>query len=91
MVVIPDTIRAACPYISFTKSDISVRSLCAGDSMSLLISKVEPENICLVGRLRSDTMIRYIHIVDTSFTTEMAIKIFQNSNYTTIPPDHSGK
>ena len=58
--------------------------------MDLLTAKVDPDTIHLVARWRSDTMLHYLHTTAKSFMEGLAVNIFQNGNYTLIPPAHAG-
>ena len=48
--------------LGFTKEDISARSLRASGAMALLCANVDHDRIKLVGRWRSDAMLRYLHV-----------------------------
>ena len=89
-----DAIRAlvhtAGPAIGFTEADISARYLYAGVVISLLMARVDPNTIRLLGRWWSDVMIRYLHTMANSFSKDLAIKMFQHGTYTLIPPAHDG-
>ena len=50
------------PELGFLASDVSARSLRAAGAMALLCAKVDPDTIRLVGRWRSDEMLRYLHV-----------------------------
>lgn len=49
------------PSLGFNPSNVSARSLRAGGAMALLGAHVDAEIIKLVGRWRSDEMLRYLH------------------------------
>ena len=83
-------VRAAGPAIIFTKEDISARSLQAGGAMDLLMARVDPYIIRLVGRWRSDTMLRYLHTTANSFTEGISEEMFKHGAYMLIPPAHAG-
>jgi hypothetical protein len=56
---------AAAPLFhvtGFAPSDISARALRAGGAMALLCANVDPDVIKLLGRWRSDQMLRYLHL-----------------------------
>ena len=57
-----------------------------GGEMTLLMARVDPDTIRLIGRWRSDTIIRYIHTNSKTFTYGLAIRIFRYDNYVLIPP-----
>jgi hypothetical protein len=50
------------PTLGFLPTDISARSLRAGGAMALLCANVTSDVIKLVGRWRSDEMLRYLHL-----------------------------
>jgi len=51
------------PSYGITPHEISVRSLRASGAMSLLCAKVDTDMIRLMGRWRSDEMLRYLHVL----------------------------
>ena len=53
---------AALPALGFLPGDISARALRAGGAMALLCGHVDSNIIQLVGRWRSDEMLRYLHL-----------------------------
>ena len=53
---------AALPDLGFPPGDISARALRAGGAMALLCGQVDSDIIKLVGRWRSDEMLRYLHL-----------------------------
>ena len=52
--------------------------------------RVDPDTICLVGRWRSNTMLRYLHTMANSFTKGLSAKMFEHGAYVLIPPDDYG-
>jgi hypothetical protein len=50
------------PTLGFHPHDISARSLRAGGAMALLCANVDSNVIKLIGRWRSDEMLRYLHL-----------------------------
>ena len=83
-------IKSAGPSIGFNEAEISAHSLRAGGEVALLMVWVDPYNICLVGRWRSDTIICYLHTTANSFTKGLSAKMFEHGEYALIPPTHSG-
>ena len=54
---------AACgAELGFLPSDVSARSLRAGGAMALFCSNVDGNTIQLIGRWKSDAMLRYLHV-----------------------------
>lgn len=64
--LITKTLRDAVKYLGmdlgFLPSEVSARSLRAAGAMALLVAKVDPDIIRLLGRWRSDEMLRYLHL-----------------------------
>ena len=58
--------------------------------MALFMAWVELDTIRLVGRCRSDTMIRYLHTTEKSFTEGLSENMFKHGVYALIPPAHAG-
>ena len=58
--------------------------------MALLMAQVDPDTIRLVGRWRSNKMIRYLHTKANSFTEGLVAKMFEHDAYALIPPAHAG-
>ena len=82
--------RAAGLSIGFTKADISACYLHTGEAMALLMARVDPDTIYLVGRWQSDTILCYLQMTTKSFTEGLSIKMFKHSTYSLIPLAHSG-
>ena len=83
-------VRAAGPWISFAEADISTCSLRAGGGMALLMARVDPDTIHLVGRWRSDTMLRHLHTTEKSFSEGLSAKMFEHGAYALILSEHAG-
>jgi hypothetical protein len=49
--------------VGLTPTDVSIRSLCASGAMALLCAQVDPNQIRLLGRWRSDKMLRLLYIL----------------------------
>jgi hypothetical protein len=64
--LITETIRTSAtilgPQLGFNPDDVSARSCRAGGAMALLCGRVDTSIIQLVGRWRSDVMLRYLHL-----------------------------
>ena len=64
--IITKTLRDAVAYIGadlgFLPSEVSARSLRAAGATALLVANVDPDVIRLLGRWRSDEMLRYLHV-----------------------------
>ena len=74
--------------VGFTPEDVSARSMQAGGAMALLMARVDTDTIRLVGRWRSDVMLRYIHTTAKTFAEGLALRMVQYGDYALIPPAH---
>ena len=63
-------------------SKISARSLRPGGATALLCADVKPENIALVGRWRSDAMLRYLRANTTPVAQAFSQKMLQSGAFT---------
>ena len=57
--------------------------------MSLLMERVDPYTIRLMGRWHRDTMLCYLHTTAKNFMGGLAICMFQYGNYALILPLHT--
>ena len=64
---------------------ISARSLRPGGATALLCAGVDPDSIALLGRWKSDAMLRYLGIQATSHTRNLAQLMVQHGAFTFIP------
>ena len=60
--VLRDAVTALETDLRFLPSDVSARCLRAAGAMALLLSDVDTNIIQLIGRWRSDAMLRYLHV-----------------------------
>jgi hypothetical protein len=56
--------------------EIEARSLRAGGATALLCANIDPNSIQLLGRWKSDSMIRYLHIAANPHTRQYAKQMF---------------
>jgi hypothetical protein len=66
-------------------SDISARALRAGGAMALLLGKVDYATIQLIGRWRSDQILRYLHVSARPIMQCHASLMTQNGDYRQFP------
>lgn len=66
-------------------SEISARSLRAGGAMALLCAKVDTDIIKLVGRWRSDEMLRYLHLQAYPLMRNLAPAMAAHGSFTLLP------
>jgi hypothetical protein len=65
--------------------DIEARSLRASGAMALLCARVDTDLIRLIGRWRSDAMLRYLHVQAVPIMTPMAGHMLAGGAYTLQP------
>ncbi|KAL7547774.1 hypothetical protein ACHAWF_012154, partial [Thalassiosira exigua] len=71
--------------LGFLPSDVSARCLRAAGATALLIGKVDPDVIRLVGRWRSDEMLRYLHVQAAPLMSDYARRMLHAGDYSLIP------
>ena len=74
--------------VGFTPEDVSARSMRAGGAMALLMARVDTDTVRLVGRWRSNVMLRYLHTTAKTFMEGPAPRMVQHGDYALIPPAH---
>ena len=62
----------------------------AGGAMALLMAQVDTDMIRLVGRWRSDIILRLLHTTAHMFAEGIAERMVQHGDYALIPPAHWG-
>ena len=58
--------------------------------MDILLEKVYPETIRLMGRWKINKMIYYLHTTTKSFKEGLSVCMLQHGDYVLIPPAHAG-
>ena len=71
--------------LGIKKLDISARSLRASGAMALLCAHVDHDTIRLIGRWRSDEMLRYLHVQACPIMHDFARRMVDGANYTMLP------
>ena len=71
-------------------SDISVRSLRASGATALFCANVDSDRFRLLGRWRSDEMLRYLHVQAYQVVADLAPTMLQHGAYQLIPNDPLG-
>jgi hypothetical protein len=83
------------PSVGFLPKDISVSALRAGGVLALLCAKVDTDLIQLLGRWRSDVMLRYLHVQAQPVMRNCARLMVQGGHFSLIPgqdvPNRKGK
>ena len=76
------------PQVGFTPDDVSARSMQAGAAVAPLVAHGNTYTIHLVGRWRSNAMLRYLHTTAQTFTEGLVVRMVQHGDYALIPPAH---
>jgi hypothetical protein len=71
--------------VGFLPADVSCRSLRAGGAMAMLCARIDPLTIQLLGRWRSDAMLRYLHVQAAPLTNDIASRMLQGGQYQLLP------
>ena len=66
-------------------SNIAARSLRSSGAMALLLGGVDPDNIRIVGRWRSDAMFRYLHGHALPLIRDNSHLMFNGGHYNLVP------
>ena len=73
------------PDLGFLPQDISARCLQAAGATALLLARVDPDIIRLIGRWRSDEMLRYLHVQAQPLMKTYAQQMLHAGTYALIP------
>ena len=73
------------PGVGFLPKDISARSLRAAGAMALLCAQVDDDIIRLIGRWRSDEMLRYLHVQAEPVMRHFARRMLSGGTFTLLP------
>ena len=73
------------PTYGFLPSNISARSLRAAGAMALLCANVDSDCIRLLGRWRSDEMLRYLHVQAEPIMRHFSSRMLAGGNFTLLP------
>jgi hypothetical protein len=71
--------------VGLQPDDISIRSLRASGAMALLCANIDPDRIRLLGRWRSDEMLRYLHVQAYPVVAHLATAMLQHGHFQLIP------
>jgi len=71
--------------VGITPADISIHSLRSSGAMALLCADVDPNRIRLLGRWRSDEMMRYLHVQALPIVAPLATLMVQHGYFTFLP------
>jgi hypothetical protein len=79
------SVRALGPQLGFLSSDVSARSLRAAGAMALLCAQVDTDTIRLLGRWRSDVMLRYLTVQAQPIMQDFSRRMLQGADYLLLP------
>lgn len=71
--------------LGFETKDIEARSLRSGGAMALLCGNVDTDKIRLLGRWKSDAMLRYLHVQALPLTYRFSERMIAHGNFTLYP------
>lgn len=71
--------------LGFLPSDVSARSLRASGATSLLCAQVDSDTIRLLGRWRSDEMLRYLHVQAEPVMRNLSAQMLTGGQFTLLP------
>lgn len=73
------------PTLGFVANDVSARSLRAAGAMALLCANVDTDLIRLVGRWRSDEMLRYLHVQAEPTMRDFSSRMLRHGTFVLHP------
>jgi hypothetical protein len=79
------TVTAMGAQFGIAPTDISIRSLRSSGAMALLCAKVDTDVIRLLGRWRSDEMLRYLHVQSFPLLAPLAPQMLRHGAFTLMP------
>jgi hypothetical protein len=80
-------LRCTCrnmPELGLSPSDISTRALRASGAMALLCARADPLLVQLIGRWKSDAMLRYLHLQATNMH-DLATHMLSGGEFKLLP------
>ena len=80
-----DAVQFLGPTLGFLPTDVSARCLRAAGANALLCAKVDTDIIRLLGRWRSDEMLRYLHLQAQPIMKNYARLMLDGGTFTLIP------
>ena len=83
--ILRSAVAALGPDLGFLPQDISARCLRAAGATALLLARVDPDVIRLIGRWRSDEMLRYLHVQAQPLMKTYAQQMLHAGTYALIP------
>ncbi len=78
-------VAALSHEVGIAPEEVSIRSLRASGAMALLCAEVDTDKIRLLGRWRSDEMLRYLHVQAFPVLAPMASLMLRHGYFTLLP------
>jgi len=79
------TVASFGAHFGVHPNDISVRSLRSSGAMALLCANVDTDKIRLLGRWRSDEMLRYLHVQAIPVVAPIASAMLRHGQFSLLP------
>jgi hypothetical protein len=79
------SVEALGPQLGFLASEVSARSLRAAGAMALLCAHVDTDTIRLLGRWRSDIMLRYLTVQAQPVMRDFSRRMLEGADYLLLP------
>jgi hypothetical protein len=80
-----DAVTFLGPSLGFLPSDVTARCLRAAGANALLCANVDTDIIRLLGRWKSDEMLRYLHLQAAPLMSDFSRRMLTGGNFTLIP------
>ncbi len=84
-VTLRSSVSALGASLGFSSTEVSARSLRAAGAMALLCAHVDSDTIRLLGRWRSDEMLRYLTVQAQPIMRDFASRMLQGGQYNLLP------
>jgi hypothetical protein len=79
------SVRVVGPRLGFLPNEVSARSLRAAGAMALLCAHVDSDTIRLLGRWRSNVMLRYLTIQAQPIMRDFSRRMLAGGDYLLLP------
>jgi hypothetical protein len=79
------SVRVVGPNLGFLPNEVSARSLRAAGAMALLCAHVDSDTIRLLGRWRSDVMLRYLTVQAQPVMRDFSRRMLTGGDYLLLP------
>ena len=83
--ILRDAVTFLGPSLGFLPSDVTARCLRAAGANALLCANVDTDIIRLLGRWKSDEMLRYLHLQAAPLMSDFSRRMLAGGNFTLIP------